>query len=384
MQETYDVIVVGAGIVGAAVAYYTAKAGMRVALVDQGKVAGEASSAGAGMLAPLDTTASDHHIPLSLFCLAGLQFYDQLDQVLSSETGIDIEIMRVPTLRPAFSQESVEDEQTLLMRWQHLLPGLRWVEAHEARKMEPLLPETVLGALLSPTEYNVQVLPLTQAYARGALLHGAHLFEGRSVERFLQRGQRLVGVETTQGTMHAGDVVLAAGAWTSQWHVFAGPPPIIPVKGQMVELHAPPDGSLQHTIYAHGLGCLLPKRHHRIYVGATHESAGFDTTVTTEGVAAMRTVVEKLAPGLKHVHFERAWAGLRPVSVDGLPLIGPSNVLEGLWVASGHAQDGILLGPLTGHILAEWLQQHPIPCGLDLKAFHPDRFGGWGQRHAEK
>ena len=89
------------------------------------------------------------------------------------------------------------------------------------------------------------------------------------------------------------------------------------------------------------------------------------------------TVVMKIAPELKRARFERAWAGLRPGSADGLPLLGPSRSLPGLWLAGGHFRNGILLGPLTGHILAELIQGRPAPFGLDLCAFDPDRFGGW-------
>lgn len=85
----------------------------------------------------------------------------------------------------------------------------------------------------------------------------------------------------------------------------------------------------------------------------------------------------KLAPQLQRARFERAWAGLRPGSTDNFPLLGPSQSLPGLWLAAGHFRNGILLGPLTGHLLAELIQGHPVPLGLDLHPFHPDRFGGW-------
>jgi len=376
-KEIYDVIVVGAGIVGCSTSYHLARSGLKVALVDKGSAAGEASQAAAGMLAPLGDEPPDQEHPLQQLGMAALSYYDGLDEQLKQETGIDIGLVQVPTLRPAFDAQSVAGLQALLDKQQHFLPGLEWLEGSSAREIEPLLPETVQGALLSPRESNVQAARITLAYAQGAVSHGAHLIEGRPVGRLSCQGQRVVGVETTQGPMHGEIVVLAAGAWTSQWHTKTSIPPIFPAKGQMMALQAQPGFHLRHTIYAYGVGGIVPKSDGTIYVGSTVEQVGFDKGVTAGGIAILLAAVAKLTPGLNSARFVRTWAGLRPASADGLPLIGPSQSVQGLWIAGGHFRDGILLGPLTGHILAELIQQHSIPFDLDLTAFHPDRFGGW-------
>jgi len=382
-KEHYDVLVVGAGVVGCATAYYVVKAGLRVALLDKGRIAGEASQAGAGMLVPLAESdeVSDQH-PFAQLCLAGLHFYDGLDQQLKHETGIDIELVDAPTLRPAFDEHEATSLRSALERQQQLLPGLKWLEGKAAREAEPLLPPTVQGAFLSPLEWNVQSPRLTLAYARGAALHGAAIFEGRGVEHCIRQGQRVVGVETKSGPLYASVVVLAAGAWAASWHASTGRPSIFPVKGQMLALQAPPEVRLRHVLYYHRLGYMLPKADGSIYVGATSELAGFDTSVTVAGLTTLLDVVTKLAPRLHTARFERAWAGLRPGSADGLPLLGPSQSMPGLWVAGGHFRNGILLGPLTGHLLAELIQGHPAPGGLDLHPFDPDRFGGWEDSHS--
>ena len=142
-------------------------------------------------------------------------------------------------------------------------------------------------------------------------------------------------------------------------------------------LQALPSLRLRHTVYASGVGGIVPKADGTISVGATVEQVGFDKAVTAEGRAILLTALAKLTPGLSKARLLRTWAGLRPGSADGLPLIGPSRSVQGLWIAGGHFRDGILLGPLTGHIIAELIQRHSTPFGLDLNAFHPDRFGGW-------
>jgi glycine oxidase len=293
------------------------------------------------------------------------------------ETDIDIGLLKVPILRPAFSEDEVIALQAVLAKQQQLLPGLRWLSAESAQTAEPLLSSKVKGVLLSPYEYNVSAPQLTLAYARGAVLHGARIFTGRSVDRLLLRGQRVVGVETNLGQIYAEHVILAAGAWTAKWHVKNALPAIQPIKGQMLALRPAPNIRLLHTIYYQGLSYLVPKADGSIYVGATSENAGFDKTVNASGIATLLATVAEIAPRLLEGAFERTWIGLRPKSTDGLPLLGASRSRPGLWLASGHYRNGILLGPLTGYILAELIQGRAAPFDLDLSAYDPDRFGGW-------
>lgn len=382
MRLKYDVLVIGAGVVGCSIAYHLARLGRRLALVERGEVTGEASLAAAGMLAPL-AEASQTYVdaqqtsPFLQLCLSGLHYYRDLDQHLKQETGIDIGLVKVPTLRPALSEHDTSALQSLLVCHQRLLPDLEWLNADRAQEIEPLLSSKVHGVLYSPYEYNVSAPQLTLAYARGAALHGAHIFTGRSVGRLLLQGQRVVGIETDQGQMYAEHVIIAAGAWTARWHTKTDSPVIFPIKGQMLALQAPIGLSLRHTLYYHELGYLVPKADGRIYVGATSEHVGFSRTVSVAGMVTLLATVSAIAPRLLEGGFERSWIGLRPGSADGLPLLGESRSRPGLWLASGHFRNGILLGPLTGHIIAELIEGRGAPFDLDLSAFDPDRFGGW-------
>src|SRR5947209_7766569 len=189
-KEVYDVVVVGAGIVGCSVSYHLAKSGLKVALLDKGGVAGEASQAAAGMLAPLGDEPPDQAHPLQQLGMAALRYYDGLDEQLKQETGIDIGLVKVPTLRPAFDEQGRTRLQAILTQQQLLLTGLQWLEGSRAHELEPLLSETVQGALLSPYERNVQAAQITLAYARGAVSRGASLDEGCPVGRLILQGQR--------------------------------------------------------------------------------------------------------------------------------------------------------------------------------------------------
>jgi glycine oxidase len=381
-QERYDVLVIGAGVVGCSIAYHLARVGLRLAVVEREEIASGASLAAAGMLAPLteaaefdaDTEQTSSFLQL---CLAGLHYYQDLDQQLLQETGIDIGLLKVPILRPAFSEHEAIALQAVQVKQQQFLPGLKWLDAESARTIEPLLSSKVEGVLLSPYEYNVSAPRLTLAYARGAALHGARIFTGRSVGRLLLQGQRVVGFETDLGQMYAKHVILAAGAWTARWHTKTVSPVIFPIKGQMLALQTPPNLVLLHTIYYHKQSYLVPKADGSIYVGATSEHAGFNNMVNASGLVTLLATVAEIAPRLLEGGFERTWTGLRPGSADGLPLLGASRSRLGLWLASGHFRNGILLGPLTGYILTELIQGRAAPFDLNLSAFDPDRFGGW-------
>jgi glycine oxidase len=386
-QEHYDILVIGAGVVGCSIAYHLARLGLRLAVIERGEIASEASMAAAGMLAPLTEAAeidsdTEQTAQFLQLCLAGLHYYRDLDQQLMQETGIDIGLLKVPILRPAFSEDQAIVLQAVQAKQQQFLPGLRWLDAESARTIEPLLSSKVEGVLLSPYEYNVSAPRLTLAYARGAALHGAHIFTGRSVGHLLLQGQRVVGVETDLGKMYAEHIILAAGAWTARWHRETVLPVILPIKGQMLALRAPPNLLLLHTIYYHKLSYLVPKADGSIYVGATADDAGFNKMVNASGIATLLATVAEIAPRLLEGGFERTWIGLRPRSADGLPLLGASRSRPGLWLASGHYRNGILLGPLTGYILAELIQERAAPFDLDLSSFDPDRFGGWDGGHS--
>jgi glycine oxidase len=396
-----DVAIVGGGVVGCAVAYYLARAGARVTVLERDRIAAEASSAAAGMLAPLAEGAAPG--PFLDLALASLSRFPSLADELRGATGIDVELLTPGLLRPALDETEAEEYRASLA-WQRErgLP-VRWLDAAEARAIEPCLTPTMRGAVYSEAEHQVNPPRLTQALARAAAGHGAVFHLGARVRGLLREGDRIVGVRLADGELRADHVVLAAGAWAAACGEWLGVPvPVAPVKGQMLAILPPPGSGrgegvlpprfrergeapatglppalggggrpLRHTLYARD-GYLVPKADGTIYVGATVERAGYDRRVTAAGISHLLGLLGKLAPALADATFVRAWAGLRPGTPDHLPILGPVPGFQGVSLATGHYRNGILLAPITGELIAQAVLGQPTT--LPLGPFSLGRF----------
>jgi glycine oxidase len=366
-----DVAVVGGGVIGCAVAYHLARAGARVVLLERDQLGAEASSAAAGMLAPL---AEDGRPGAFLdLALASLALYPALVEELRAATGVDVELQTAGLLRLALNEAEAEHYQAGL-NWQAERGlAVRWLDAAETRALEPLVAPSVMGAVLSTAEHQVNPVRLVQALARAAAAHGADLRQGAPVVGLLRQGERVVGVRLADGWLPAGHVVLATGAWAATSGDWLGVAlPVAPVKGQMVAVR--PVGTLpRHTLYGRR-GYLVPKADGTVHVGATVERAGFDRRVTAAGISELLGLLPALTPALGEATFVRAWAGLRPGTPDHLPLLGAVPGVEGLTLATGHYRNGILLAPITGELVAqEALGQ---PTRLPLAPYSVARFAG--------
>jgi glycine oxidase len=364
-----DVVVVGGGVIGSAVAYYLTKAGASVTLVERDGLAGEASGAAAGMLAPpQEATASGAFRDL---CRAAVDVYPSLMAALRDETGVDVQYRDSGLLLLAETEARAQALRTVV-RWQRELGlSLEWVEGEPLHRLEPVLSNGVLGAAYSPDVRHVNPGFLTRALAQAAANRGASLELGTAVTGFVCRGSRVEGIRTDGGDSIAADqVVLAAGSWTRQMARRLGVDvPTPPMRGQML--------AYQYTAARHILwgddGYLVPKAGGFLFVGATVEDVGFRPRTTRRGLAGLRRMAATVVPALRFHEEASAWAGLRPGSPDGLPIIGPLPGWPNACVASGHFRNGILLGPLTGRLIAQLVTQGQTE--MPLEAFSPRRFG---------
>jgi glycine oxidase len=210
---------------------------------------------------------------------------------------------------------------------------------------------------------------MTQALASAVIRLGGQVRVECSAVDLVRDGDRITGIRTAHETLTAGEVVVAAGAWSGQFETAAGTPlPVFPAKGQIVVARLP-QPALRHVVYEEVY--VIPRAAGEHIIGSTVEYVGFDKRVTLEGIAALLSDATRLAPALREAEMAASYGCLRPASADGLPLLGRVPGRPGLVVATGHFRNGILLAPITGTLIAELIVQGTTT--MPLTPYRPDR-----------
>ncbi|GIP19382.1 glycine oxidase ThiO [Paenibacillus montaniterrae] len=378
MRKQYDVIVVGGGVIGAAIAYYLTRRQKRVLLLEQGRCGSGSSQAAAGMLGA--QSEMNDIGPLFKLALQSRAMFPHLAEELKQLSGIDIELMMQGKLKVAVSAEQAQQYLATVDQQRQAGEAAEWLTTAEARYIEPLLGERIYGAMHLPGEGQVQAPGLNQAFIQAAIKLGAEISEYAAVHSLLFQQGRAIGAATANGAVYADQVVLAAGVWSKVLLEKAGVRlDLHPVKGECFSV-ASDAVKLGITIFSEGC-YLVPKSGGRIVVGATMREREYDQAVTAAGVHELLGKALQLVPSLAHMRFEKVWAGLRPQTPDGLPVMGAVPGYAGLYVAAGHYRNGILLSPITGEAMAELLDKENAgstsrlaPSGVDLQPFTLERF----------
>lgn len=368
-RQGTDVAIIGGGVIGCAIAYRLAKAGVRSVVLERGETGREASGAAAGMLAPL----SEAHGPGPFFDLmmASLQLFPAvLDDLRQLAPKIDVQHQRLGVLRIAMNEEQL-GQLRQRYAWQQSSGGKsEWLRPEELRGLEPELSPKVIAGILSPGEQQLDPLRLTQAFAKAAQSLGAEVHTDSPVLGFEHKGGRVTGARTQQGVLSAGHVVIAAGSWSGQVAERLGVRlPMRPIRGQILELGGL-GITLRHIIW--GEGYLTPKPGGVVQAGTTVEEAGFRSHTTLAGLRKIRAAANRMIPALRQARTVRSWAGLRPASADGLPALGPLPAWDNVIIAAGHFRNGILLAPITGHLMTELIIQGKTE--MDISPYRPGRF----------
>jgi len=362
-----DTLIVGGGIVGAACARALAAAGLRVLLIDAGTDAGAATAASAGMLAPLaDTHGQD---PLLSLRIRARDLYRELVPALEEETGIEIGLWTDGIVQVAFTAADADRlKGDIAWQRQQGFP-VDWLGADELRERCPGISPEALGAHLSPEDGALEPPALIDALIRSATARGATLRRGERVEEVLIAGDRAIAARTAAGRIDAGQVVIAAGCWSGRVGGLPRPLSVEPVRGQMAALEWPP-GEPRAIVFAdHGY---VLTRGGEAIVGSTMEHVGFDASVTDEAINRILANARRVYPALELAPERRRWAGLRPGTPDGRPIIGCDPQIPNLWYATGHGRNGILLAAITGQIIAALVTGHPVEH--NVSPMSPGRF----------
>ena len=360
-----DVIVVGGGAIGASCARELALGGAQVTLIDRPGAAGEAWRASAGMLAAQVEVNPDD--PILELALAGREYFSQHGAALQRTTGIDIGMTQTGILEVVHAEADVDalKERVAWQRQQALRAG--WLDAQEVADGWPWLAPT-LGAFWSPEDGLVIPDQLVAAFIADATRLGAKVISDTVVGLDVDAAG-LRGVIGERDRYTAGTVVIAAGAWSGRLQSLPRPLSVEPVRGQMISFPWPENAP---PAIVYGAGCYLLHRNGEMLVGATVEHAGFAATVTDAGRAQLHERASGNCPAFATLAPTRSWAGLRPGTPDGLPIIGPEPRLRGLWYATGHGRNGILMSGITGQLLARGIAGADV--GDALAPFRPERF----------
>jgi D-amino-acid dehydrogenase len=375
---TADLVVVGAGIVGLSTAYEAAGRGLRVTIVD-GRHRGWATDAGAGIVNPLDLSGGLSDVERGRIALAGPEHYRELLDRRREDGESDVGFERVGQIVVAGD----DDEETVLGQLAEGLTGKtapsladclgepQRITAADATASVPYLAADV-RALFLPGVARVDGRRMASALRGAAARRGVRRRDG--IARIAVSDGRAVGVDVDGDRIASGSVVVASGAWLGEDpSLRALDHAVRPVRGQIVHL-AYPHGPVGRTPIVSSLAgpYVLAFDPDRVVTGATHEAAGFDYRVTAGGVAAVLADGLRLAPGLADASMVETRVGFRPVSADGVPIVGPVPGIDGLVVATGLGAHGLTLGPVVGAIAAR------IAVGLDpeqdVAALHPGRF----------
>ncbi|HYA62616.1 MAG TPA: glycine oxidase ThiO [Candidatus Sulfotelmatobacter sp.] len=366
-MNTYDAVVAGGGLIGASIALELAEAGMKVGLYDAREPGREASWASAGMISPAPENPG--MIPFVPMSLASVALYPEFIRKVEELTGMDVGYRKDGAL-DVIVEGDAQKELSTIIALQHGV-GLRAeaLNAEQAREMEPSLTEETQAAVFRPDEASLDARVFTEAVLEAAGRKGVQIFAGNGAKAVWKEGARCRGLVLEKGQAEAKWTIIAAGCFSARIAGVELYAPVFPAKGQMLALRCE-SVEIQRVLWLEHT-YLVPRNDGRIIAGSTIERTGFDHDVTAGGMKKILSEALQLVPGLEKARIEETWAGLRPDSLDHLPIIGPTDV-DGLLIATGHFRSGILLAPVTARLIREWVTKQRV--SVDWGRVSPMRF----------
>jgi glycine oxidase len=338
------VTIIGGGIVGYAAAYELASRGAAVRIIDPRGAGHGATYASAGVLAPYIEGHSEQLLELAV---RGLAAYDGFIARLRSDTQRPIEYQRTGTLEVARDATEAAALEAAANRLAASGVAHSLLDAKQAREVEPALADRVSAGLLVPEHGYVVAAALIAALADAVERRGGTL--SCDPVTHLEPAAGGTQVITASGTYETDAVVVAAGSWSGR--VTSPAVPVRPIRGQLLQVRCP-QPPISRVVW--GSACyLVPWRDGALLIGATAEDVGFDERATADGVRRLLESAAEILPSTASATFEQVRVGLRPLIAGELPVIGASSTMRGVYYATGHYRNGVLLAPLTAALLAD-------------------------------
>jgi glycine oxidase len=361
--DTTDVVVIGGGLIGCAIAFELAGLGRQVTVLDQSLPARAASWAGAGMLSPLGHRTKKP--ALEALMRASRAAYPTLLERILESTGSAVEFGAPGKIEVAFAPQEAARLETLRKE-----AGVHALSPAEALHLEPALNPAIIAASHFPEDAFVDNRTLGEALWHAAAHRGVVFRLGDPALSLRTTRNRVTSVQLANSRIAARSIVIAAGAWSARIDGMPRPLPVVPVRGQMIALHWMPQKL--HSMLESERCYLIPRAGGRVLVGATIEHVGFDPRTSAAGIQALLGGALELVPALAEADVREVWTGFRPGTPDDLPILGADPDIEGLFYATGHYRNGILLAPITGTVIAELIEGRKP--SFVLADFRPDRF----------
>lgn len=371
-MNTFDVAIVGGGVIGASIAFKLAAEDLRIVVFDRQQPGQEASWAAAGMLSPAPDSPRD--LPLAPLGRESLKLYPQFIAAIEEESGKSASYACDGAIEILLAPHGEIDRDQKAAEYRLLNLAAEAISLSAAREREKSFTPDARAALWLPEEATVEPRLLMAALLAASQNRGVAIRSGCGVSNLLCERGRCVGVIAGGEKIEAAHVVVAAGCFSGEIangaaHL-ARLLPTRPVRGQMLALRS--ETFRLNRVLRSERGYLVPRRDGRIVVGSTKEEAGFEKRVTAAGIHKLLDAAIELCPALASAEVVETWSGLRPGTPDDLPILGPTDI-AGLSIATGHYRNGILLAPVTARLMREWIVRGHTD--FDAAAFSPLRFG---------
>jgi glycine oxidase len=348
MSKTTDVVVIGGGVIGSAIAWNLAEHKQRTLLIEKNQPGQEASAAAAGLLSV--ASGRSKRGPMYHLKRASQELYPALIRELEERTGIDIEYQTVGVLDLVRTDADEKKYRQLYeLRREQGYPAT-WLSPEDLRRFEPALTTDVRGAVHFPSDHHLHNGKLAEAWAAGAVQQGVSLQTGTTVNEARIVSGKVTDVRVGDEWISTNTVVIAAGAWSrSVGEIFGLSIPVEPAKGQMIAVRA----TQLHHVVAWDEHYLVPRKNGEVIIGSTVEFIGHNKDVTLETLQLFVNRSEALIPGISKAPLSRFWAGLRPYSPTRRPILCRAPRLDNVIIAAGHHRNGIVLAPITGKLVSE-------------------------------